>query len=334
MIVNGRLPTTGDHRAALSAKCASLPLVKDGPVSYCLSPGVHPPVGSFMFSADWGTDDTIRTLVRYAHEKGWRRVAILTSTDSSGQDAETGIDAALALPENAGSTVVAREHFGINDISIAAQLTRIKATNPQVLIGWASGTPFGTIVRGLSDTGLDVPLISSNSNTTYATMHTLAAYLPKTLLFAAVVTEANLGQLRRGSERRTLEAYLTALKATGMRPEEGSFLTWDALWIVVDALRKLGPNATAAQIRQHIAGLHGWVGIHGAYDFTKTAQRGLDANGVIISRWAADRDTWIPVSRVPHCQGFRGRSACSIAVEHYYAAATRGDHANHRAPTW
>jgi branched-chain amino acid transport system substrate-binding protein len=283
---------------SLSASCrAALPMLKDGPVSYCLSPGVHPPTGSYMFSSDWGTDDTIRTLVRYARLKGWRRVAILTSTDSSGQDAERGIDDALALPENNGTTVVAREHFGINDISIAAQLARIKAANPQVLIGWASGTPFGTIVRGMTDAGMAIPLMASNSNTTYATMHTLAQYLPKELLFPAVVTEANLDQLRRGTQRRTLEGYLNALKALGMRPEEGSFLVWDGLQIIVEALRKLGPNAPAPKIRAYIADLQGWVGIHGSYDFVRSPQRGLDANGVIISRWAADRDTWVPVSR-------------------------------------
>lgn len=283
---------------SLSSACgAVLPLLKDGPVAYCFSPGVHPPAGSYMFTADWSTADTIVALVRYARERGWNRVAILASTDATGQDAEHGIDAALALPENHEMTVVAREHFGISDISIAAQLARIKAANPQVLIGWASGTPFGTIVRGLTDAGLGVPLIGSNANLTYTQMHSLASFLPKDLFFAGSVTEATLPVLRRGPERNAVEDYITAVKGAGMRPEEGTLLAWDATWIVIGALRKLGPSATATQIRQYIAGLRGWVGVHGAYDFTATPQRGLDAGGVVISRWDGDKDTWIPVSR-------------------------------------
>lgn len=283
---------------SLASACgAALPIVKNGPVAYCFSPGVHPPPGSFMFSADWGTGDTIRALVHYAHERGWRRVGILTSTDASGQDAEHGIDAALALPENGGLTVVDREHFAVTDISVAAQLVRIKEANPQVLIAWASGTPFNTIIRGVSDGALDLPIVASNANITFASMHGLTSYLPKELLFAAAVTEASAEVLPRGAQRSATEQYVNSLKNAGLRSEAGTILSWDAIWIVVSALRKLGPNATAMQIRDYIAGLKSWVGIHGSYDFPAVPQRGLDASGVVISRWSPARDTWVPVSK-------------------------------------
>jgi branched-chain amino acid transport system substrate-binding protein len=283
---------------AFASSCgASLPLLQGGPLSYCFSPGVHPPAGSFMFSADWSTTDTIRTLVRYAREKGWRRVALLASTSASGQDGERGVDAALALPENSGSTLVAREHFGDTDISVAAQLTRIKASNPQVVIVWASGTPFVTAVRGVNDAGIDLPVIASNSNLTYTLMHGLAGFLPKELLFPGMVTEAYLPLMRRGAERTAVETYLTTLKALGLRPDAGAFLSWDAANIYVAALKQLGPDATADQIRQYIANLHDWVGIHGTYDFRAVPQRGLDASGVVIVHWSPVRDTWVPVSK-------------------------------------
>jgi branched-chain amino acid transport system substrate-binding protein len=283
---------------SLSASCgAVLPLLKNGPVVYCFSPGVHPPAGSFLFSSDWSTTDTTSTLIRYAREKGWKRLAILTSTDASGQDAETQINTALAAPEDAGVTVVEREHFAVGDISVAAQLARIKAANPQVMIGWASGTPFATIIRGVADAGLDVPIIASNSNLTFATMHGLTQYLPKDLLFAAAITEATVPVMPRGAGRTAVEDYVNALKAAGLRSEGGTILSWDAIWIVIGALRKLGPAATAPQIREYIAGLRGYTGIHGNYDFPAVPQRGLDASGVIVSRWSGEKDTWVPVSR-------------------------------------
>jgi branched-chain amino acid transport system substrate-binding protein len=291
----------GDHvllGSSLSAACgAVLPLLKNGPVAYCFSPGVHPPAGSYMFSSDWNTSDTTRTLIRYAREKGWHRLAIITSTDASGQDAETQIDTALAAPENASMTVVDREHFGVTDISVAAQLARIKTANPQVVIAWASGTPYGTVIRGISDAGIDVPIMGSNSNLTFASMHGLAQYLPKEMLFAAAVTEETLPILRRGADRNAVVDYVNALKAAGLRSEAGTILSWDAIWIVIGALRKLGPTATSAQIREYIANLSGYVGIHGSYDFPAVPQRGLDASGVIISHWSPEKDTWVPVSK-------------------------------------
>jgi branched-chain amino acid transport system substrate-binding protein len=281
---------------SLSSACgAALPILKNGPVSYCLSPGVHPPEGSYMFSADWSTSDTTHALVHYARERGWKRVAILSSTDSSGADGEKGIDAGLAAEPTL--TVVAREHFAVADISVAAQLARIKAANPQVLITWASGSPFNTLIRGIADAGIDLPVMGSNSNLTFASMHQLSSYLPKELLFAAAITEATPETLKRGAERTAVEQYVTSLKAAGLRPEAGTILSWDAIWIVVGALRKFGPDAKAAQIRDYIASQKGLVGIHGTYDFQTSPQRGLDARGVVISHWSATRETLVPVSK-------------------------------------
>ena len=45
--------------------------------------------------------------------------------------------------------------------------------------------------------------------------------------------------------------------------------------IVVDALRHLAPNASAAQVRDYILQLKGYAGINGLYDFEAVPQRGL-----------------------------------------------------------
>jgi branched-chain amino acid transport system substrate-binding protein len=150
----------------------------------------------------------------------------------------------------------------------------------------------------MSDAGLAVPMLGSNANLTYTQMHSLATYLPKELFFGGAVTEATMSMLRRGPERSVIDRYIGALKSVGLRPEVGTLLVYDATWIVIDALRKLGPDAKASQIRQYIADLHGWVGVHGSYDFRAVPQRGIDASGVVISRWAPDKDTWVPASKI------------------------------------
>ena len=50
----------------------------------------------------------------------------MTSTDASGQDAEKGIKANLATPENSEVTAVAWEHFNPTDVSVSAQIQNIK----------------------------------------------------------------------------------------------------------------------------------------------------------------------------------------------------------------
>ena len=62
--------------------------------------------------------------------------------------------------------------------------------------------------------------------------------------------------------------------------------------IVIDALRHLDPNPSAAQVRDYIARLKGFAGINGLYDFPKIPQRGLDIDDVVVTLWSPTRQTW------------------------------------------
>ncbi len=67
--------------------------------------------------------------------------------------------------------------------------------------------------------------------------------------------------------------------------------------IVVDALRHLGTNASAAQVRDYIDGLHGYVGTHGVYDFRAGDHRGLGVGNAVMVRYDAGKELFVPVSK-------------------------------------
>jgi branched-chain amino acid transport system substrate-binding protein len=276
---------------------SSIPIVlNSGPVDYCLSPLVHPPAGSYVFSAGMAGTDQAKMAVRYFRLRGWTRIAMISSTDTTGQDLEKQTDTALQLPENKGVELVAREHYNPSDISVAAQVARMKGANPQAIITWATGSPFGTAVHGLKDAGLELPTLTTNSNMTYAQMASYANFLPKDMFFPALLamTPEATG---KGPLHEAQVAYLKAFKAIGVTPDEGHILAWDPTMIVVTALRALGPEATATQLRDYILHLRGWVGVDGVYDFSSGNQRGIADNAAAIARWDAARGKWIRVSR-------------------------------------
>ena len=77
--------------STLVAICRAMaPLMKDGPVMYCFSPGIHPDEGSYVFTSGVSTRDLAQAAIRFLRGKGWTRLAVLTSTDVTGQDAEEG----------------------------------------------------------------------------------------------------------------------------------------------------------------------------------------------------------------------------------------------------
>ena len=276
---------------------ASVPtVVNSGPVDYCLSPVIHPPTGSYVFSAGLSSVDQARLAVRYYRERGWTKLAMLSSTDTTGEDLEKQTDLALKDRENAGVQIVTRDHFTPSDLSVAAQIARIKASDAQAVIVWTTGTPFGTVVRSMKDGGVSLPTLTTNSNMTYAQMSAYASLLPNDMYFPALLalTPEATG---KGPLHDAQVAYLAAFKAVGVRPDEGHILAWDPTMIVVTALRKLGPDATATQIRDFILHLHGWVGVDGVYDFSSGNQRGVGDNAAAIARWSPQKNTWVRVSK-------------------------------------
>lgn len=281
--------------SALVANCnAMVPLVKSGPVLYCLSPALRPETGSYVFSGGVAASDTIIVAIRYARARGWTRIATINPTDATGQDADKSIAAALAEPGNQGLQVVDREHFNGTDVSVAAQIARIEAANPQLVIAWASGTAIGTVFRAIHDASFDVPVLTSNANATYAQMKAVAAFAPKELYFSGVPS-MEPDQVTDRATKRAVDAYDAALAAMNVRPEVQA-TCYDPALIVIEAFRKAGLNATPDQLRDAISGLRGFVGANGPYDFRTYPQRGLGVNTATVLRWDAAKGTWYGVS--------------------------------------
>jgi branched-chain amino acid transport system substrate-binding protein len=281
----------------LLASCLAMaPLVKSGPVLYCLSPGIDPQPGSNIFSTFLLTIDLLRPSLKYLSAKGVRKVAVLTPTDATGQDADRAIDTIVTHNEYPGLSIVATEHFNVSDISVAAQVARIKASGAQAVIAWTTGTAFGTILHAATDSGLDVPIVTSTGNLIYGQMKAYAAFTPPNVLFPGDPAVAPDSQTDRGVSR-AVQTYTSLLKTVNAQPDQGHALGYDAAMLIVAAFAKLGFDATPEQLRAQLAGTRNYPGIFGRYDFVAAPQRGLTRDTVVIVRWDAARDGWTAVSK-------------------------------------
>lgn len=305
--------------SAVVAMCnAMAPLMRNGPVLYCFSPGVYPSAGSYMFTSSVATRDLIAAQLRYFRMKGWKKIAVITSTDASGQDAARNIKELLALPEHKEIQLVGETSFNPTDVSASAQIQRLKGSQPQALIAWSTGAAIGTVFKAIVDAGLSIPVATTDGNMTYAQMTQYAGFLPKDLYIPSpqwlpdprkevppTLTETN--------KKVAKQAFLGAFEGTGVAPDAASSFAWDPAMLVISALQKLGSNASAAQVKDYLAGLKGVAGVNGTYDFPKYPQRGLDESNVWITRWSPEKKTWVVVSesgglltdcsQKPDCEG-------------------------------
>jgi branched-chain amino acid transport system substrate-binding protein len=280
-----------------SATCyAVLPIVKNGPVQYCYTPSVHTVAPSFTFSSGVSTNDLALAGMRYFRERGLRKLAILVTTDATGQDGENVIKQDLTLPENAGLSLVATEHFTPGDISINAQISRLKSSGAQYVIAWVTGTPFGTVLKGAVDGGLDLPILTNAGNLSVVQMTQYAGFVPKELYFTGF-RFLRYKQAGPGPVRDADREFYSALAEVGVsNPDGTNSSNWDATRVAIDALRHTGPNPTADQLRAYIANLHGFAGINGIMDFRDGQQRGYKDNAGLVVRWDAPAKQFVPVS--------------------------------------
>lgn len=284
--------------SAIVAMCnAMAPVLKDGPVMYCFSPGIHPPPGSRVFTAFISTHDMARSLVRYYRGRGFTRLAMITSTDASGQDGRLGFEEAMKLPENAAMRIVAAAQFNTTDVSVAAQVQTMKAAEPQAVIAWTSGSPFGTVLKGIIQGGLDVPVATTDANMTLAQMQQYAAFLPQEALFMSTEWAPHGPELVLDPRVVAAQDRMrTAFAAAGVVPDVAVAHAWDPAMLLAETLRNLGASAGPEQVRAAFAKRADFAGINGIYDFTRMPQRGLDEADAVVTRWRPEAKEWRVVS--------------------------------------
>jgi branched-chain amino acid transport system substrate-binding protein len=270
-----------------------------GPVIYDLSPGDHPKPGSFVYSSSNSTTNQTEAFVNFAKAKGWTRIAAITSTDTSGQDGWANIAKAVAA-SNGAVSIINHQTFGPTDVSVVTQLSKIKASNPQALFIWTTGTPLSTVLKGMQQLSLDsLPTMTTNGNASYKEMQSLANELPTQLYFPGAPFMIGTQHLT-GQTKTQVQAFDSAMKAAGQPvPDEGDALSWDPGLILVAALKKLGTGASATQIQHYISSLTGFAGINGTYNFTDKSipdNRGLTIQSVYITQWSKAQNNWMQAS--------------------------------------
>jgi branched-chain amino acid transport system substrate-binding protein len=265
---------------SIVADCnAVAPLVETGPVEYCLSPGITPKEGSYVWSSSAPTSLLAQRIAGFWKSQGITKIALITTTDGSGQDGARAVrSAAQGL---GGITITADVTFAPTAIEVTSQLEQIKSSNPQAIVVWSTGTPAGIALKGIQQLNLDLPVATTDGNLANAFVQRIADYTPKTFLIPAT-QDFWWDRLPAGSADQKLEkAYHDDYqKAYGEPPDFGPGVGYDAMLIVADALKHVGGDSS--KIKTYIESLRGFHGVGGTYNFSPSDHRGLGLDYVAI----------------------------------------------------
>ena len=126
---------------------------------------------------------------------------------------------------------------------MAAQVQRMKAVNPDVILVATVGTSTATVLRGLKDAGLDnLPVMASLGNVIHAQMDQYTTILPKEIYFVAPGFISR-DVTPRGPVRDAQQLFYKTFNAEGIDPDVGNSQSWDPTLIIIDVLRHVGTTA-------------------------------------------------------------------------------------------
>jgi branched-chain amino acid transport system substrate-binding protein len=270
---------------AVTGTCAAVdPVVRNtGPVEYCLSPGLQPQKGTYVFSSSRSLDATLLAEARFLNDKKYDRIGVLTATDASGQAGSHGLTD--AMPAYHSLQIVDEEKFAPSAITLNAEISKILQLKPDCIFIFATGPAFATALRGLKDAGVDLPVFTSSANLNKEQLTQYSAFLPKDLYFDGFPFQVGV-PMGTAAQRNAYATFVGAFKAAGVVPTTTSAYAWDPTNIVISAYKQIGPDATATQIRDYIASLHGFGGVNGSYDFRSGDQHGLGVDSVVLVKWS------------------------------------------------
>lgn len=238
-------------------------------------------IGDFVFRNSVTEADVLpETLKMAAKKAGVKKVAVLYGNDDV--FTKSGYDNFKKALDDLKIPVTTTETFAKGDVDFKAQLTKIKATNPDAIVLSAliaEGAPIMVQARQL---GLNVPFIGGNGMNSVKVFD-LAKGASDNLWVGSPWSIEN----DTPENRKFVAAYNAKWKTA---PDQFSAQAYDAMYIVASALRKIKLSGDLNKDRQAVRDAlpaAKWTGATGPFEFVRTNDKagkpaGYDAKQTAI----------------------------------------------------
>ena len=150
--------STSDSALAIVSVCerAKVPFINSGPARI--------PFKKYIFSVGPGDERGAKHLLDYAVKKlGAKKIAMLNDAAAYGTLGQKIIND--SLPNYPGVKIVIQESMEPADTNAIPQLTKIKASDADLIILYMTGGPAAIVAKNYKQLGMTTPLIGSNAIT-------------------------------------------------------------------------------------------------------------------------------------------------------------------------
>lgn len=207
-------------------------------------------------------------LVNYAvKDRKAGRLAILSDSTDYGRG---GRDAALAALNKLGQKAVTAESFNNDDQDFSSQINKIKASGANGLVLWGFYVQGARIVSQAKKLGLDIPIFASSGVLQGNFLELTGAAAEGIYIVSYFSTSDSSPQV---------QAFVAKWRETYKRdPDPVAGLGFDAINLLVDAIRKVGPDRE--KVVAHLKSIKDYPGVTGRKTGSANGELGL--GGIIV----------------------------------------------------
>jgi branched-chain amino acid transport system substrate-binding protein len=224
----------------------------------------------WVFKVGPDDSDAARNIFAHMNAHDISQVGILTGTTGFGA---AGREQLKELAKDYGIEIIADETYNPTDTDMTAQLISIRKTGAQAVINWSIVPAQSIVSKNMQQLKMTIPLYQSHgfANIKYAEA---AGDSAEGCIFPAGRIMAVDTLADDHPQKKVLKEYKQAYEAT-YNDHVSTFggHAYDALWIVVNALKKVG--ADPAKIRDELEKTT-FVGVGGVFEYSETDHCGLD----------------------------------------------------------
>jgi branched-chain amino acid transport system substrate-binding protein len=243
-----------------------------------------------VFQTPWSNTLVVPFTYQALSDEGISKIALITDTGGFGAD---GLAVLEANADEYGMEIVASETFNPGDTDMTAQLTKIKGTDAEAVVMWSAGSEAATVAKNMMDLEMGIPLYGSHGNARKEFIEG-AGDAAEGFRFAAgkiLIPEAyGEGTPEYDVATDFIERYN---EEYGEDPNTFAGHAYDALYIIVEALERLGDDFTMEELRDEIEATDGFIGIGGVFTYSADDHNGMTESDLVL--YEVQDGAWILV---------------------------------------
>ena len=219
----------------------------------------------------------IGVMLKDMQAKGIKKIALLNSDVAFGTAGRESLEKAAAA---AGLTLVAKETFGNADTDMTPQLTKIRGSDAEATVLWATGAGLAIATKNHRSLGIQTPLYLAHSANDFNFLRLAGDAANGILLPSSKIYVTNALPVA-DPQKAIVEGFVQAYEKKYAKPP-ATFAGngYDAAMLIMQAVRKAGTDPE--KVRDAIEGIRDHIGVTAVYSYSPADHFGTKPESVVM----------------------------------------------------